>query len=302
MLGTSCFKIPTCVSLHFIKHQREPFIKKLKQLDRDYENDDILHTIRTSDVYRNRFWKKLRKARSDASPDVFSIKDVNGKIHHDQAGVLRIWKDHFSRLGQPKDDPRHDSVHFDVVNDFIKNKVCLHDTDMFLDVPFEEIEVARAISKLKLRKAPGPDNISAEHISHAGNCMVRTLTLLYNYILKIEYVPKILRRGIQIPLYKGKDLCYLEPNSYRGITLLSIFAKVFEMILWDRIEPWWDNEGVISRLQGACRKGHSFAHTALTLQEALATSMETDRNCFVSNFDVSKAFDSVWIEGLFYRL
>ena len=108
---------------------------------------------------------------------------------------------------------------------------------MFLDVPFEEGEVSRAISKLKQRKAPGPDNISAEHISYAGNYMARTLTLLYNYVLMIEYVPKILRRGIQIPLYKGKDLCNLEPNSYRGITLLSIFAKFFEMILWDRIEP-----------------------------------------------------------------
>ena len=284
------------------KTSKKAFIKRLRQLGREYENEDILDTIRTSDVNRNRFWNKLKKARSDVSPDVFSIKDVNGKIHHDSHGVLKIWKEHFSKLGKPKDDPRYDSEHFDVVNEFIKSKACLHDSDLFLDVPFEETEIAYAISKLKLRKAPGPDNISAEHISNAGNRMVRTLVLLYNKMLEIEYVPKVLRRGIQIPLYKGKDLCNLEPNSYCGITLLSIFAKIFEMILWGRIEPWWVNEGVISRLQGACRKGHSCAHTALTLQEALATSMETNRNCFVSYFDVSKAFDSVWIEGLFYRL
>ena len=284
------------------KISKKAFIRKLRQLARDYENNDILETIRSSEVNRDRFWKKLRKARSDTSPAVFSIKDPNGKVHHDQEGVLRIWKNHFNSLGQPKEDIRYDNVHYDAVNDFIRSKSRLHDVDMFLDVPFDDIELIRAISKLKLRKAPGPDNISAEHVSYAGPGMVRTLTLLYNYIIKIEYIPKVLRRGIQIPLYKGKDLCNLDPNSYRGITLLSIFAKIFEMILWARIEPWWENEGVISRLQGACRKGHSCVHTALTLQEALATSMETSRTCFVSYFDVSKAFDSVWIEGLFYRL
>ena len=35
------------------------------------------------------------------------------------------------------------------------------------------------------------------------------------------------------------------------------------------------------------------------LQEAVAASRETNGICFVAYFEVAKAFDSVWINGLF---
>ena len=40
----------------------------------------------------------------------------------------------------------------------------------------------------------------------------------------------------------------------------------------------------------------------MTLQEAVAASGEANRTCFVAYFDVVKAFDSIWINGLFYQL
>ena len=43
-------------------------------------------------------------------------------------------------------------------------------------------------------------------------------------------------------------------------------------------------------------------HTALLLHETVATSLETNRKCLVAYFDVAKAFDTVWIEGLFFQL
>ena len=43
-------------------------------------------------------------------------------------------------------------------------------------------------------------------------------------------------------------------------------------------------------------------HTAFLLQETVSTPLETNGNVFVAYFDVSKAFDTVWIDGLFYKL
>ena len=40
----------------------------------------------------------------------------------------------------------------------------------------------------------------------------------------------------------------------------------------------------------------------MLLQETVATSLETNRKCLVAYFDVPKAFDTVWIEGLFFQL
>ena len=51
--------------------------------------------------------------------------------------------------------------------------------------------------------------------------------LVFNHVVNFEYVPTSFRVGIQIPLYKGKNLCSFSTDSYRGITLLNNFNKVF---------------------------------------------------------------------------
>ena len=94
----------------------------------------------------------------------------------------------------------------------------------------------------------------------------------------------------------------LEVNNYRGITLLSVFNKLFELVLWKRMEQWWFSTGVLTQLQGACRKGVSCVHSAYVLQEFIATLLETNEKVFVTYLNVSKAFDGVWIKGLFISL
>ena len=132
--------------------------------------------------------------------------------------------------------------------------------------------------------------------------MIIVLTNLYNACVRSEYIPKCFRKGVQVPLYKGKGTCSLNPDNYRGITLLSNFNKIFEVLIWNRIERWWVETRIVSDLQGACRKGSSCIHTALTLQETISKERERSNKVFVAFFDVSKAFDSVWVDGLFFQL
>ena len=117
-----------------------------------------------------------------------------------------------------------------------------------------------------------------------------------------ECIPECFKKGVQIPLYKGKDACDLDVNSYCRITLLPTYNKLFEILIWHRLKTWWYDENVISELQGACREGSSCFHTAFNLRETLAASMEDTGKCFVAFFDVIKAFDTVWIDGLFKQM
>ena len=41
------------------------------------------------------------------------------------------------------------------------------------------------------------------------------------------------------------------------------------MVFWTRLEPWWKENEVISRFQGASRKGQLCVHTSLLLQETI---------------------------------
>ena len=83
--------------------------------------------------------------------------------------------------------------------------------------------------------------------------MVSLLTCIYNSILKLD----IYRSTLDVVI-KGKNMCLLDVNNYRGITLLSCMNKLFEVLIWERIKGWLSEEGVISLLQGECHRGSSY--------------------------------------------
>ena len=39
--------------------------------------------------------------------------------------------------------------------------------------------------------------------------------------------------------------------------ILSVFNKVFKLLVWKRLEVWWEQNEVVSGLQSACKKDMS---------------------------------------------
>ena len=284
------------------KAAKKAFSGELRRVSRAYENDEVCKAVRDADVDRNVFWRVVKKNRKSARSCVTAIKNDSKKAVYDTGEVLQAWKEHFERLCTPAVDETFDEAHFINVKERVAGYDTMSDSDQFLDTPFNFSEVSAAIDRLHLKKACGFDNISSEQIRYGGPNLICALTYIFNYIATWEYVPTNFRRGTQVPLYKGKNVCTLDRNSYRGITLLTNYNKIFEILLWSRIEPWWYEQGIVSNLQGACRKKQSCVHTAYLLQETVSSALENNRNVFVAYFDVSKAFDTVWTDGMFYKL
>ena len=291
-------------NLLFIEHKsaKKRFAKELRKVSRAYENNKVVEAVTAAQVDRNAFWRIVKRSRNSSGGCINAIRNYEKNVVHDLDSVLDSFKDHFVRVSTPVDDPSFDKEHFEFVNSKVLEYNATTDCNDFLGTPFSENEVYKAIRRLHLKKACGFDNISTEHIKYAGPCLVYILTLIFNYVSHSEYIPVNFRRGLQVPLYKGKNTCTLDMNNYRGITLLTNYNKIFEILVWNRLETWWHSSGVISILQGACRKGQSCTHTAFTLQETVSMALDKNKCAFVAYFDVSKAFDTVWINGLFYKL
>ena len=197
---------------------------------------------------------------------------------------------------------RFDGEHFLQVTNTVAGWLQEDDQSPFLINPISLKEMLDSIKQLNMGKSPGFDKVTSEHIKYAGEFLAEIIRKLFNMCIANEYVPENFRYGIQVPLYKGKNTCPLSTDNYRGITLLATFNKLFEVIIWGRIHEWWFSQIIVSDRQGAGRKGSSCVHTALTLQETIAKERESRKNVFVAYYDVSKAFDSVWIDGLFFQL
>ena len=284
------------------KLAKKAFSKELRSLSKFYEDEQVAQAVKAANVDRGLFWRLVKKARGSSGNKTTGIRNKEGKVVNTIEDALGVWRSHFSSLGTPKDSSEYDNQHYDMVTREVEALNKSSDSGRFLQQPFKSCEIRKAIGKLHKRKACGIDGISSEHLIYAGEGMVEALTLLYNHIIRLEYVPINLRRCIQIPLFKGKGLCCLDVNSYRGISLLTNYNKIYEILLWERMSNWWVNDKVISDLQGAGKKGQSCVHTAFVLQEAIATARESGHKVFVAYFDVSKAYDTVWTDGLFFQL
>ena len=284
------------------KETKRRFRREIKRVQRDHEQAEIAKLVDAAGNNKNKFWKILKSKRNCTQSGTIAIKAPDGKTKYDICDVVHVWKEHFSKLCAYDESRVHNYDHHNKVTEEVRKWSDEKDLGFAFIEPISCHDMNNAIKSLNNGKSPGADNITAEHLKFCGEELVQLLTRLYNRILILEYIPKNFRIGTQVPLYKGKNLCSLDPNNYRGITLLTSFNKIFEIITWSRIKTWWHDEQIISPLQGACTPGTSCLHTATILQESIAVGLDTNPRVFVAYYDVAKAFDSVWIDGLFFQL
>ena len=77
---------------------------------------------------------------------------------------------------------------------------------------------------------------------------------VYYSICDLKQIPDCFEHGIIIPAFKGKGRDPLLVNSYRGITLTSVLAKVLEILLLNRMRDILDDSQVPQLTQAAYRR------------------------------------------------
>ena len=78
--------------------------------------------------------------------------------------------------------------------------------------------------------------------------------------------------------------------------------KLFEKKLLHKLDHWLSINEVISPMQFAFQKGCSSKDSVLALNEKIHFYNERGNNVYVMFSDVAKSCDSVWQDGLFYKL
>jgi hypothetical protein len=173
-----------------------------------------------------------------------------------------------------------------------------------LDSPITEPEVSRAIAGINTFKAGGNDGIKGlmlKVFQELDAVPLQALTSLFNICLSAETVPPEWQEALLILLPKpgGVDS---NPGDYRGISLLSIVGKVFESILCRRIQQHLKANNVFTQYQAGFRARHSTVDWVFVAHEIRSLAAESRRRLVGVFVDVKKAFDTVWHEGLWWKL
>ena len=100
--------------------------------------------------------------------------------------------------------------------------------------PLSFVETLIAVNRLKWGKDPGICGIHAELLKAVRNATLVSLHAVLCPPWKTGIIPTDWKRGLVVPLWKGKGNRQ-ECNNDRGVMLLSVPGKVFARIILDRV-------------------------------------------------------------------
>ena len=125
---------------------------------------------------------------------------------------------------------------------------------------------------------------------------------LFNLIFSPRHVPENWCKSIVTPIHKSGNK--MEPDNYRPICVTSCIAKLFCTLLNDRLTSLFKAHNIINPAQIGFIDKHRTSDHLFTLKTLINKHVYNNTKgkiyaCFV---DFRKAFDSVWHEGLFYKL
>ena len=83
------------------------------------------------------------------------------------------------------------------------------------------------------------------------------------------------------------------PSNYRPISLLSIFSKIFEKLIYRRLYRFLEVHEVLYSLQFEFQENHSINHALVSLTEAVRKKLDNKRFGCGIFIDLQMAFDTV---------
>ena len=277
-------------------HSRKEFRKRLSSCHAAVERRRIQKFDNNFKVnHPSRF--KFPKKKGQQGSTLF----VNGVLSSDHGTVMNAWSNHFKCLSASHDEeyPILDSFRKSVED--LSSQSWENDDEMILDVPFTLEEVEGAVRGLKRGKAGGCDNLQPEHICFGGASLSLWLQQVYNAIIEFEAIPAAFKLGVVSPVYKGQGKDPLCTNSYRGITITSVLAKVLERLFLGRLQPILSEQGIPHLNQTGFVKGSSCSDAIFSTYEVLSRFAREGDTAYVCFFDLQKAFDTVQYPVLLKR-
>jgi len=135
--------------------------------------------------------------------------------------------------------------------------------DAYLNADITVDELSQSIKRLKRGKSPGIDGILADMIKDGGDLVQQCLLWLVNCMLASHF-PERLSAKLITAVYKSGEK--FDMGYYRGITVGSVVAKLFAMILEQRNASWAEEHAVkgAGRLQERLSHDRQHIHSEVT--------------------------------------
>jgi hypothetical protein len=221
------------------------------------------------------------KDQTDVVSSFESIDSINfkGQTITDPLDIANLFNDHFINTHKKICNWKSTIKNVDFVN-----------SSIFIS-PCTVSEIVKCIESLNNTKAVGFDGVSTHIIKKCSRAIAPILTHLINESFSQGKFPTKLKYSIVKPLFKKDDKQAL--GNYRPITLISIFAKIYEKAMHSRMSQFIEKYNIIAKEQNGFQKGKSITNACYSLLESITHKIDQKTPLTGIFFDMSKAFDCV---------
>ena len=152
---------------------------------------------------------------------------------------------------------------------------------------------------LKKERAAGIDHLTAEHLWFSHPAITTVITKSFNIMLVNGIVSDSFSTSYTIPIPKCDALGKaLSVNVFRGIPICPVISKIFEHCILDCFSTFLAS----SDHQFGFKKGSSCSHTIHTIKTVVDYYNKGGSMLNLCALDLSKAFDKVNHNALFFKL
>ena len=161
--------------------------------------------------------------------------------------------------------------------------------------------VKKVIANLDSARASCPDCIPVVVLKNYEPELSYILAKLFNKCLKESCFPDCWKVSSVVPVFKNNGDRSTAKN-YRPVSLLSVFTRVFEKLVNNRIVDHLEKCGLFSDFQYGFRSSQSTADLLTAVSDRITRTFNRSGATRAVALDVSKAFDRVWHAGLLHKL
>ena len=219
--------------------------------------------------------------------NIGAIVDENNDIVADDTGKANVFNKFFSSVGVTD-------------NNIVPQCVNVVSCETLDEIVIDELDVLRAINKLKCKLTCGPDNLPPVLFKRLKHCLSKPLALIFNQLLSVGVVPSEWKQAIIVPVFK-KGAAGMVSN-YRPISLTCVLSKIMERIISNKIMEFLISHKALHAAQHGFVNGRSTCTNLLESMNDWTIYLQARDQTAIIYIDFSKAFDTVSHNKLFSRL